>query len=76
MLVTVFLCTCDHVFMDFVTRIVGLGTGVLCKCTCVNKCSHELLPNLQIVAFVLDDIKTIQCLSISITVLVITWQMR
>ena len=36
-----FLCACDHVFTDFVTVIVRLGTGVMCKCTCVNDCSRE-----------------------------------
>ena len=37
MRVTVFSCACDHVFTDFVTVIVRLGTGVMCKCTCVNE---------------------------------------
>ena len=35
--VTVFSCACDHVFTHFVTVIVRLGTGVMCKCTCVNE---------------------------------------
>ena len=35
---TMFSCACDHVFTDFVTVIVRLGTGVVCKCTCVNEC--------------------------------------
>ena len=44
MRVRVFSCACDHVFTHFVTVIVRLGTGVLCKCTCVNEISCELLP--------------------------------
>ena len=46
--ITVFLCACDHVFMHFVTVIVRLGTGVMCKCTCVNGISCKLLPNQHI----------------------------
>ena len=42
MRVTVFSCACDHVFTHFVTVIVRLGTGVMCKCTCVNEISCEL----------------------------------
>ena len=35
--VTMFSCACDHVFTHFVTVIVRLGTGVVCKCTCVKE---------------------------------------
>ena len=48
---TVFSCACDHVFTDFVTVIVRLGTGVMCKCPCVNEFSCELLPNQYIWPF-------------------------
>ena len=41
MRITVFSCACDHVFTHFVTVIVRLGTGVMCKCTCVNGISCE-----------------------------------
>ena len=37
MRVTMFSCACDHVFTHFVTVIVRLGTGVVCKCTCVKE---------------------------------------
>ena len=46
--ITVFSCACDHVFTHFVTVIVRFGTGVMCKCTCVNGISCELLPNRHI----------------------------
>ena len=42
MRITVFSCACDHVFTHFVTVIVRLGTGVMCKCTCVNGISRPL----------------------------------
>ena len=48
MRITGFSCACDHVFTHFVTVIVRLGTGVMCKCTCVNGISCELLPNQHI----------------------------
>ena len=48
MRITVFSCACDHVFTHFVTVIVRLGTGVMCKCTCVSGISCELLPNQHI----------------------------
>ena len=46
--VKVFSCGCDRVFTHFVTVIVRLDTGVMCKCTCVNEISCELLPNQHI----------------------------
>ena len=46
--ITGFSCACDHVSNHFVTVIVRLGTGVMCKCTCVNGISCELLPNQHI----------------------------
>ena len=48
MRVTVFSCACDHVFTHFVTVTVRLGTWVMCKCTCVNEISCELLTNQHI----------------------------
>ena len=69
--VTVFSCACDHVFTHFVTVIVLLGTGVMCKCTCVNENSCELLPNHSRFFHVM-----IQCALDVVLVCCIEWEME
>ena len=76
--VTVFSCACDHVFMHFVTVIVRLGTGVMCKWTCVNGISCELLTNQHIRPLCHSRFfhVMIQCALDVVRVCCIEWEMK